>query len=406
MAKAWMSPALLTVVLTVAPAAGQEPYMPGQGNSDATANALPCLGSPTGGLPSGGMDQFSANSLPSDLPNAWDMPKPKPACPDPPVLYGSLGYMGLLRQRLGHGAAAVIDNASGGVDTGNPPPPGAPLGPDFHDIHMRFNNGERVTLGFHCDGQAFELSGFYLSQNSSAKMFANPGSLDSFFNVGGNFNAAPLGFEGDNGLWLQADVMRLRLQTAMGSAEANYRCWPSADSSFSWLVGVRYLDLYERFSFYTGDDDLTVLGTNGLPDPTKQATYSVTAHNQIVAPQLGFEWNRPINCWLAFTMSAKGAWGANFLTVDVNLKRGDGFQGPHNGRSQTLFSQLYETGFFLDFCLCEKARLRAGYDLMWVADVAEALGQFDYDLSHTSGRTKNNQTIFYQGPVVELHFLF
>src|SRR5262249_32375912 len=207
-------------------------------------------------------------------------------------------------------------------------------------IQMRWNNGVRATVGYHWDGQALELSGFYLSQNSSAKSYANPGMLDTFFNVGGNFAAAPLGFEGDNGLWLQADVIKLRLQTALGNAEANYRCWLGADADFSCLIGVRYLDLYERFSFYTGDDDLTVLGVNGRPDPTKEATYFVTAHNQILAPQLGFEWNRAINCWLAFSMSAKGAWGANFLTVDVNLKRGDGFMGPHGGRSQTLFSHL------------------------------------------------------------------
>ena len=404
MARAWMGIALLALALSVAPMAAQAPYLPSQGNSETATEPLSYPASPAAGHSPGPMDQSSVNSLPSDLPNAWDLPKP--TCPDPPVLYGSVGYMGLFRQRLGHGAAAVFDTTSGGVDTGNPPSPGAPLAADFHDVRMRLDNGERVTLGYHWDGQAIELSGFYLSQNSSSKTYSNPGSLDSFFNVGGNVNNAPLGFEGDNGLWLQADVMRLRLQTALGNAEVNYRCWPSGQAGFSWLLGVRYLDLYERFSFYTGDDDLTVLDVNGHPDPTKEATYSVTAHNQILAPQLGFEWNRPINCWLAFTMSAKGAWGANFLTVDVNLKRGDGFQGPHNGRSQTLFSHLYETGFFLDFCLCEKARLRAGYDLMWIADVAEALGQLDYDLSHTSGTTKNNQTIFYHGPVVELHFLF
>jgi hypothetical protein len=339
--------------------------------------------------------------LPANLANAWTTPPPEPgAC------YGSIGYMALQRQLLGHGAAAVLDTASGGVDTGNLPPAGAPEVANFHDVNMRWNQGGRVTIGYHCDGQAFELSGFYLSQSSSAKVFENPGRLDTFFNVNGNFTVAPIGFEGDNGLWLQADVIKLRLQTALGNAEANYRCWLSADSNFSWLIGIRYLDLYERFSFYTGDDDLTVIGVNGQPDPTRQATYSVTAHNQILAPQLGFECNRAINCWLAFTMSAKGAWGANFLTVDVNLKRGDGFQGPHNGRSQTLFSQLYETGFFLDFRLRECARLRAGYDLMWVVDVAEALGQFDYNLAHTSGQTKNNQSIFYHGPLVELSFLF
>jgi hypothetical protein len=396
MAKGWMGVALLGLALMEAPAAAQAPDLPSQGEPGALASPMPCLGSPTGGGPSGSTDHGISNSLPAGLANAWDAPPG----PEPSALYGSLGYLTLERQRLGHGAAAVLDTGSGGAHTGTPPPPGAPEVANFHDPNIRFNNGGRFTLGYHCDDQAFEVSGFYLPQNSSTKVYADAGSLSSFFNVGGNFSAFLPGFQGDNGLWSHADVMRLRLQTAQGSAEANYRCWQGANADLSWLIGVRYFDVYERFSFYTGDTDLT------MPNPTTQATYFVTAHNQFVAPQLGLEWNRPINCWLAFTMTAKGAWGANFLTVDVNLKRGDGLVGFHNGRSQTLFSHLYETGFFLDFRLMDCARLRAGYNLMWFVDVAEALGQFDYDLSHTSGMTKNNQTIFYQGPSVELQFLF
>lgn len=402
MAKGWIGMALLAFGSTVAPAAAQAPYLPNPGTSGPTADPTPCFESASTSVPPRPTNSSSANWLPASLANAWDN---RPACPDPLALYGSFGYMGLERQRLGRGAAAVLDTAAGG-DTGNLPLAGAPEAADFHDIQPRLNNGVRATVGFHWDGQAVELSGFYLSQNSAAKSYANPGRLDSFFNVGGDFARAPLGFEGDQGLWLQADAIRLRLQTALGSAEANYRCYLGADADVSWIIGVRYLDLYEKFGFFTGDNDLTVLDVNGRPDPTRQATYSVTAHNQFLAPQLGFEWNRAINCWLAFSMSAKGAWGANFLTVDTNLKRGDGLQGLHNGRSQTLFSHVYETGFFLDFRLMERARLRAGYDLLWAVDVAEALGQFDYDLGHTSGRTKNNQTIFYHGPVVELHFLF
>lgn len=398
MAKAWMGGALLALGSIVSSAAAQPSYLPSPGAQGSVADPLPCLDSSASSIPTppmGSMGSSSSNWLPANLSNAWDC---RPSCPEPPALYGSFGYMAMERQRLGHGAAALLDTASGGVETGNLPPAGAPEIADFYDVQPRFNHGVRATLGYHWGDQAIEMSGFYLSQNSSTKTVASPGSLDTFFNVGGDFFSAPLGFE--PGLWLQADVMKLRLQTALGSAEVNYRCWLGANADLSWLFGIRYLDLYERFSFYTGDDDLTA------PDPTTQAIYSVTAHNQIVAPQLGVEWNRAINCWLAFTWSVKGAWGANFLTVDTQLKRGDGFEGFHNGRSQTLFSHLYEMGFFLDFRLMDRARLRAGYDMMWVVDVAEALGQFDYDLSHTSGRTKNNETIFYGGPVVELHFLF
>src|SRR5262249_43483777 len=131
-------------------------------------------------------------------------------------------------------------------------------------------------------------------------------------NINGNFNNAPLGFEGNNGMWLQADVIRTRLQTAVGSAEVDYRCWPLLHTGWNVALGVRYLDLYERFSFYTGDDDLTVRDINGRPNPRLEATYATTAHNRIVAPQLGFEYNRAFNCWLAFSATAKGAWGANF----------------------------------------------------------------------------------------------
>ena len=396
MSKGRIGVALVGLALIGTPAAAQAPNLLNQGETDPMANPLPGMNSPACGVPPSSGEQGTPNSLPAGLPNAWDAPPG----PEPAACYGSIGYLGMQRQRLGNGAAAVLDTTSGGARVGTPPAPDAPEIANFHDIQMNWNSGVRATVGYHCDNQAFELSGFYLFQGDSSKSYADPGRLDSFFNVNSNLQLAPPGFAGDHGQWLQADVMRLDLQTSLGSAEANYRCWLGANADLSWLIGVRYLYVFERFNFYTGDTDLTA------PNPTTQATYSVTTHNELLAPQLGIEWNHAINCWLAFTMTAKGASGANFLTVDVNLRRGDGLVGPSGGRSQTLFSQLYETGFFLDFHLTDCARLRAGYNLMWVVDVAEALGQLDYDLSHISGATKNNQTIFYQGPSLELQFMF
>jgi hypothetical protein len=396
MSKGRIGGALVGLALMGTPAAAQAPNMLNQGDPGAMANPMSCMNSPAGGAPPSACEQGTSNSLPAGLANAWDAPP----CPEPAACYGSIGYLGLQRDRLGHGAAAVLDTASGGRDTGTPPAPGATEAADFHDIRMNWNSGARATVGYHWDNQGFELSGFYLFQGSSSKSYADPGQLDSFFNVNGNFAQAPAGFAGNHGLWLQADAMRLSLETALASAEANYRCWLGTNGDLSCLIGIRYLNVFERFGFYTGDDDLTA------PSATTQATYSVTTRNEILAPQLGFEWNHAINCWLAFTVTAKGAWGANFLTVETNLRRGDGLVGPMGDRSQTLFSQLYETGFFLDFRLMDCARLRAGYNLMWVVDVAEAVGQLDYNLANINGRTKDNQTIFYQGPSMELQFMF
>jgi hypothetical protein len=402
MAKWWMSVALITLgLVNAAPAQG--PYLPSQGKPAVMPEPMPCYEAPPIGpvrAPSPGPS--SPVSLEGDTPNAWSEDQP---C-DEPAVYFSVGFMALMRQKLGNGVVGVTDTASGGIDTGIPAPAGSPPFGHFHDINPRFNYGERMTIGYHCGTQAIELSGFYLSQNSSSKLYANPGQLDTFFNVNGDVNSFPNGFGGDNLMWLQADQIRTLLQTALGSAEANYRWWLGQDSNFSWSLGVRYLDLYERFSLFTGDDDLVQRDIHGNPNPILQATYTTTAHNRILAPQLGLEWNQAICCWLAFSFQAKGAWGVNFLDVDVLLKRGDGFVGINGHRSDTIFSQLYETGFFLDFYLMENARLRAGYDLLWAADVAEALGQLDFNLANTTGQTNNHGSIFYHGPIVELHLLF
>jgi hypothetical protein len=395
MAKWWMGLALLAMAIGSLPASAQPPSVPEPGGPAAMPEPIPVVAPPTGGPTPPQPAPSSGLTLPADLPNAWDHEKHEecPAC------YGSVGYLTLQRQRLGQGAAAVVDPGNG-VHVGSPPPANAPLAADFDDIDMRLNHGVRTTFGYHWDHQALELGGFYLSQSSSATVIANRGRLDSFFNINGNFNNAPLGFEGDNGMWLQADLMRLRLQTALGSGEVNYRCWPLLETGWSGSLGVRYLDVYERFSFFTGDDDLTA------PDPRRQSTYSTTTHNRIVAPQLGCEYNRAISCWLAFSATAKGAWGANFLDTDVHLKRGDGFMAPSGHRSETIFSHLYEMGFFLDFRLHEHARLRAGYNLLWVVDVAEAVGQLDFNLANQAGQRNNHGNIFYHGPSVELHFMF
>jgi hypothetical protein len=369
------------------------PYYPSGPAADAQSSSMPHIGD---------MQPDSPLALPGNLPNAWS----KDTGYDPAGWYGTLGYLGLFRQSLSNGAAIALDTGSGGVDTGAVPTAATPVIANFRDFSPGYMSGVKATLGYHCDTSAFEVSGFYMGQSSNTSEFTAPGQLDTFFNVGGSFHNAPLGFEGDNGMWLQADVMRITIKQALGSAEANYRWWLTHESDFSWSLGVRYLNVYERLGFFTGDDDLTVLDTSGRPDPTRQATYTTTTSNNIVAPQLGLQWEKTVGCYLAFNLTAKGAWGVNFSNVDVLLERGDGFVGFNTSRSDTLFSQLYEMGINLDIYLAERARLRVGYQMLWVVDVPTAVGQLDYDLSHTKGQVNNNGSIFYHGPMVELHVLF
>src|SRR5262249_15544624 len=174
----------------------------------------------------------------------------------------------------------------------------------------------RGTIGYLCGNQSIELSGFWIPQNSSSADFFFPGRIDQFF------TNPPLGFEGDNGLWLQADHVRTTLRTELANAELNYRWWNSALTGGEALIGIRYLDQRELLSMFTGDDDLTVLDINGNPDPTRQATYSIDVHNHILAPQLGLEYHNALCSWIGISLSAKGAWGVNWVDTRAKLLRG------------------------------------------------------------------------------------
>src|SRR5262249_27478545 len=194
----------------------------------------------------------------------------------------------------------------------------------FHDVSQNFNHGIRATIGYRECEHAVELTGFYLFQAERAAFAVAQGRLDLPFSA----FPSPLGFQGDNFLWLQADRVAALSQTRLGSVEANYRYHHC--HGLEWLFGVRYLDQDERFSIVTDDDGLTVRPIN----LTQVATYTIRSHNRIVAPQLGFEYEHPLVHGLTVGITGKGAWGANFLNVDLSLDRGDGFQGPRSHRAE------------------------------------------------------------------------
>ena len=220
-----------------------------------------------------------------------------------------------MRGKLDHSSLVQQDNFSGGVDTGNAFF-GGPNVVDANEINPRLGSGFSAMIGKQWGEHALELSGFYIAQQSSAKQIENQAGLNA------PFSNPPVGFEGDNGMFLQGDVLKATLTDQLGSAELNYRKWNSWCPYVSTTYGIRFLDILERFTQYMGDDALTVLNINGQPDRTRQATYYASAHNRIVAPQLGIDFNYPLGMWLAFDFTAKGAWGVNFLETDIELKGG------------------------------------------------------------------------------------
>jgi hypothetical protein len=344
-------------------------------------------------------------------PNAFECEEPN-CCSQ--GCYVVIGAMGMTRQRLTHSQLATVDPgitlADGTklfADTGNLPPRFAPQAIDMADIRPNFNWGVRATIGYRFDDScAFELSGYYLFQNDSFRQVSAQNRVDLPFDT----FPTPLGFQGDNGLWSQADVVRASLQTTLASAEGNFRLRSGGyrGTGIDWLFGIRFVDQQERFKIYTGDDDLTpaTFDINGNPDPRVQATYSVLTHNRILAPQIGTDAQIQLRPWLTLGLWGKGAWGVNFLETDMRLIRGDGFVGFNTKHNQIDFAQLYESNIYLDVCLLERLHLRGGYNLLWLVGVAEANKQIDFNLANTFGTQRHGGSVFYHGPTMELQFIF
>jgi hypothetical protein len=333
-------------------------------------------------------------------PNAFD--DCCPGCHQGRGVYVYIGGMGLMRQGLGNGNLAVKDpgvNIPGipsNVDTGNQPGLGAPEVVNFNNIHPGMMGGVRAAIGWREGDHAFEVQGFYLCRQETTATLGLPGQLDLPFAA----MPAPVGFQGNNFLWLQADVVQQQLRTQLASGEANYRfttapCW-------EFLFGVRYIDFKESYSVLTADDALVVQPVN----PRQIATVESRLHNHIIGAQLGFEYALPLMERFAIGGNAKGVWGANFVDRDYNLTRGDGFVGFDTHSSTTVFSHAYELNLFADILLWDAVKLRAGYQAFWLVNIPEAHAQINFDLGNPNGARTNTGSAFFHGPVVELQIAY
>ncbi len=368
------------------------------------------LGTPTGPsggpgmpcpVPVGGDDEQPGPadlSISANSPGAFmdSNPAPQSGC------YAYAGFIALMRQKLGHGPVAYENpHFVHQPDTGNIPLRRNLIDAlDWNQITPDMTFGPTATVGYLVGNQAVEVSGFYVPQHTDNATLLSAGSLFV------PFKNAPIGFEGDNGLWRQADAVRLQLKSDVTSGEVNYRAWNSAFTGPELILGVRYFGSNEKASIITDDDILTVRDINLNPDPRREATYSVRAQNRLIGGQVGFEWNCVLHKCLTLNVLGKAALGPNLWQATYSLTRGDGFSPLHIRDHATLFSQLYEVGAFADVQLFERMKIRAGYGGFWFVNVAEAVDQVNYNLQ-TQGTTRDEHgSIFYHGPRFELQFLF
>lgn len=401
MTRWWMG--LAVVAGFVGQAAAQPPFQPSPVGAARMPEPIPCAS----GSPNLVPGPLSPQQAPPGPPDCLSLPSNHTGAfececwPVETAFFFSFGEQALFRQKLGKGFVALTDTASAGLDTGNPPPPGSFIAQRFSEITPDPAYGFRGSAGFLWGNQSLEFTGFYLFNRQSSIDTTQQGMLDL------PFTGTPLGFEGNNGLWLQADRVRTTMSTTLWDSEVNYRYSHPGFSGCEVICGVRYLEFKDGLRVYTGDDDLTFRDVNGNPDPRRQATYGVLTYNHILAPQLGFEMSCQPCCWLTIGGWAKGAWGVDFSDTKFNLTRGDGFTGFDVKRNNaTVFTNVYELNAYAELHVTEKLRVRGGYMALWLVDLPVSQDQFDFNLLNPTGRNNTHGSVFFHGPSVELQFLF
>ncbi len=384
-------------------ASAQSSHIPTPYGATRMAEPLPCGPTPPGPeLVPGPIDPAATPPVP---PQGTEYPADHTSafqCEENPSddhWYIHAGAEGLLRQKLGGGLVASSDPVAqkNGFESGT----GVVPVQNLDGINQDWNVGPKLTVGYLWQNPVrskFLVS--YIPLNHTSNYTQAPGQLDlPFFN-------APVGFEGDNGMWLHADTVTSTFQSSMTNVELNYRYTDAAITDAELIFGLRWLSLYESLAIYTGDDDLTFHDKNNNPDPTRQATYQSQTHNNIIGPQVGFEWGHSATEYFTIGITGKAAGGINFVEEHNTLIRGDGLQGFDYKRNITNFAGIYEAGAFVDFNILERVRLRVGYNAMFLVNVAPAAEQLDFNLANPSGRNEVHSTIFYHGPMAELQILF
>lgn len=315
--------------------------------------------------------------------------------------YAKVGYIGL--QRNGTRSIPLISQEPLDFNQDGDGDPTFGLTPfigNFNTAKSTLNNGVQAYIGLQddCHNLLFEVGGFYLADHPVQTQWVSLGRLNSpYFNI-------PVGFQDNQGLWTNADLMRLTYKNSIYSGEANLRffgaCWKTFD--FNYMIGFRYLKIQDSMQHYTIDDDLQF----GIDDPTTRATITWGGSNNMFGLQVGWNMTQRLNSTWAITWDQKIAFLCNQATTTQSLIRDDGFVGYDVGKSSKRLANAFETGLFLDMNAGGYMRVRAGYTVNVYTGLATADGQFHYDLELSPTLRKTTDTAVYYGPSASIEFVF
>jgi Putative beta barrel porin-7 (BBP7) len=398
----WMSLALAACCLGWSANLPAQTYMPSPVGParmpEPTPTAPSMSASPAPPLIAG---PITAQQAPPGPPDSLSLPENHSSafqaeeCPPNQGCYFHLGAVALERDHLSGGG--IVFNGGNGSDFLNPlalPPTTATRVYGFDDINQPMNLGMRGTLGYYWNGMAIEASVLGIFENNRTRSAVVANSLFV------PFTNAPQGFQGDNGLWMEADGVRTNYRSWFVSPELNYRFAPEGINETQLLMGVRFVTLQEKLGIATVDDVTTP------QDPTLVAAYTVQTRNNIIAPQIGFDYSHCFFEPVVLGLQAKAAPGVNFAQVQTQLVRGDGLSAFSVRRDEVNFGGIVDVEAYIQFDILERLHLRAGYTALWFTGLNAASEQVDFNLANPSGKNNNHGNAFYYGPSFQFEFFF
>jgi len=294
-----------------------------------------------------------------------------------PTVYGSLGGLALRRTGLNSTDVASIAPALGFTN---------PTLVNVQSIPINFNYGIAAEIGVVVGGGAIELSGFYLF-GSPGNYTATPttqatGPITAFFS-----SSLP----SFKDVWKDVSQVNMSYAVSTGNLELNYR-YPFAQG-LDFLVGLRYMYIRENISIGTEND---IGSTN----------YAFAVTDQIVAPQIGVEFEYPLIPHFSVSFETKGALGATFSDISHTLTQGNGVTGPGGSSNITQAAGIVELGLFGHIWFHERLKLRLGYEALWVLNIPEAQRQINSNTDLPLGNQQNQGSIFFHGPIIEFQLAF
>ncbi len=241
------------------------------------------------------------------------------------------------------------------------------------DLNFGWDAGPRAFIGNYYRGSGgWELGYFGINGRTATASAEDPNNLD----IPPPLSAVANDFD-------NANAMTLSWNWRINNAEFNLF---NDSEPFQFLAGFRYFNLDEQFNIRAEDADGDV------------SDYHLSTSNTLFGAQIGA---RAYREWYRLGLGATGKAGifGNDAIERQIVRDNNNVTVLRDARGRvTTTSFVGDIDLFLTYRISDIWRLRGGYYLLWVSDVALAPDQLDFSFNTASGtQVRDSGSVFFHG---------